>query len=204
MKAVQDGFVPEEKVNEAALRIVRTILAFDRGHKEYDMSVVGCEEHIAIAKKAAEEGITLIKNEGVLPLKKDKVKKVAMIGKLANKENIGDHGSSWVRPPYVVTPVQGMERINPDSEVIFNDGSDLESAKKLAREADAVIFVVGYNHDDEGEFISADQAANYTGAMGGDRKTSLGLHKDEIKLIQEVGPENPKSTVVLIGGNMIM
>ena len=99
VKAVQDGFVPEEKVNEAALRIVRTILAFDRGHKEYDMSVVGCEEHIAIAKKAAEEGITLIKNEGVLPLKKDKVKKVAMIGKLANKENIGDHGSSWVRPP---------------------------------------------------------------------------------------------------------
>ena len=184
VKAVQDGFVPEEKVNEAALRIVRTILAFDRGHKEYDMSVVGCEEHIAIAKKAAEEGITLIKNEGVLPLKKDKVKKVAMIGKLANKENIGDHGSSWVRPPYVVTPVQGMERINPDSEVIFNDGSDLESAKKLAREADAVIFVVGYNHDDEGEFISADQAANYTGAMGGDRKTSLGLHEDEIKLIQ--------------------
>lgn len=204
VKAVQDGFVPEEKVNEAALRIVRTILAFDRGHKEYDMSVVGCEEHIAIAKKAAEEGITLIKNEGVLPLKKDKVKKVAMIGKLANKENIGDHGSSWVRPPYVVTPVQGMERINPDSEVIFNDGSNLESAKKLAREADAVVFVVGYNHDDEGEFVSADQAANYTGAMGGDRKTSLGLHEDEIKLIQEVGPENPKSAVVLIGGNMIM
>ena len=54
VKAVQDGFVPESKIDEAALRIVRTILAFDRGHKEYDMSVVGCKEHIALAKRATE------------------------------------------------------------------------------------------------------------------------------------------------------
>ena len=40
--------------------------------------------------------------------------------------------------------------------------------------------------------------------MGGDRKKSLGLHEDEVKLLQEVGPVNDKSTVVLIGGNMIM
>ena len=40
--------------------------------------------------------------------------------------------------------------------------------------------------------------------MGGDRKTSLGLHADEIELLQQVGPVNPKSTAVLVGGNMIM
>ena len=52
IRAVKDGFVPESRIDDAALRIVRTILAFDRGHKEYDMSVVGCREHIALAKKA--------------------------------------------------------------------------------------------------------------------------------------------------------
>ncbi|MDO4283947.1 MAG: glycoside hydrolase family 3 C-terminal domain-containing protein [Eubacteriales bacterium] len=204
VRAVQDGFVPQEKIDEAALRIVRTILAFDRGHKEYDMSVVGCKEHIALAKEAARKGITLIKNEGVLPFDRGNVRKLALIGKLANKANIGDHGSSWVRPAYVVTPEEGLRRANEDCEVIWNDGSDLESARALAQEADAVVFVVGYNHDDEGEFVSAEQASNYTGAMGGDRKESLGLHEDEIALIREIGPVNEKSAVVLIGGNMIM
>lgn len=204
VKAVQDGFVPEKKIDEAALRIVRTILAFDKDHKEYDMSVVGCKEHIAVAKEVAEKGITLVKNNGVLPLDKTATKKIALIGKLGDTANIGDHGSSWVRPPYVVTPKQGLEAANPDSEVVYCDGSDVEAAKAAAKAADAVIFVVGYNHDDEGEFVSADQAENYTGAMGGDRKKSLGLHEDEIALIQAVAPENDKNCVVLIGGNMIM
>ena len=204
VKAVEDGFVPEEKINQAATRIIRTILAFDKDHKEYEMSVVGCPEHISVAKEAAEKGITLIKNDNVLPLKKEETKKLALIGKLANTAIIGDHGSSWVRPPYVVTPEEGLKNINENCEVIFNDGSDIESAKKLAAEADAVVFVVGYNYDDEGEFISEEQADNYTGAMGGDRKESLGLHKDEIELLQQVGPVNAKSTAVLVGGNMIM
>lgn len=204
VKAVEDGFVPQESIDEAVLRIVRTILAFDREHKQYDMSVVGCPEHIAVAKEAAEKGITLIKNENVLPLKREEVKKLAVIGKLGNAENIGDHGSSQVRPAYIVTPLQGLKAANENCEVVFNDGSDLESAKKLAKEADAVIFAVGYNYDDEGEFVAEDEAENYTGAIGGDRKKSLGLHDDEITLICEVGPLSEKSIVVLIGGNMIM
>lgn len=204
IKAVEDGFVSEERINDAALRIIRTIIAFDKDYKEYDESVIGCKEHIAVAKKAAEESITLIKNEGVLPLKKEETKKIALIGKLADKPNIGDQGSSWVRPPYTVTPLEGMMKINPDSDVIFDDGSDLERAKKLAAEADAVVFVVGYNYDDEGEFVSENEETNYTGAMGGDRKESLGLHEDEIRLLQEAGPVNKNSVVVLIGGNMIM
>ncbi len=204
IKAVQDGFVPEERINEAALRIVRTILSFDKGHKEYDMSVVGCAEHIAVAKEAAEKSITLIKNKGVLPLKRSETRKLALIGRLANTAVIGDHGSSWVRPPYTVTPEEGLRRANGDCEVVFHDGKDVESAKALAREADAVIFVAGYNYDDEGEFISAEEASNYTGAVGGDRKKSLGLHEDEIELIRQVAPVNPKNAVVLVGGNMIM
>lgn len=204
VKAVQDGFVPEASINEAALRIVRTILAFDKDHKAYDMSVVGSKEHIDVAREAAEKGITLLKNEGVLPLKREKTKKLALIGKLANTAVIGDHGSSWVRPPYVVTPEEGLKKANENCEVLFDDGSDLERAKALAKSADAVIFVVGYNYDDEGEFISESQVDNYTGAMGGDRKKGLGLHADEVELIRQVGPVNDTTAVVLVGGNMIM
>ena len=204
VQAVKDGFVPEEKINQAALRIVRTILAFDKDHKEYDMSVVGCPEHIALAKRIAEESITLVKNGGNLPLCKKCNKKIALIGKLGDKENIGDHGSSQVRAAYNVTPLQGLQKVVPDAEIIFNDGSDIESAKKAAAEADAVIFVVGYNHDDEGEFISESEDTNYTGFTGGDRKRGLGLHDEDVELIKAVTPVNENSTVVLIGGNMIM
>ncbi len=202
VKAVRDGFVPEERIDDAALRIVRTILAFDENHKEYDESVIGCEAHVALARKAAEESITLLKNENVLPLAN--VKKLALIGKLADEAVIGDHGSSWVRPKHVVSIYEGLTKRYPDAEIALLDGTDREAARKAAEEADAVIFAVGYNYDDEGEFISSDQADNYTGAEGGDRKKGLGLHPEDVSLIQEIGPVNKKSTVVLIGGNMIM
>ncbi|HKL80764.1 MAG TPA: glycoside hydrolase family 3 C-terminal domain-containing protein [Mobilitalea sp.] len=206
VQAVRNGEVPEEKINEAALRIIRTILSFTEADKEtYKESVLGCKEHVDLALEAARKGITLIQNKDkVLPIDKEKAERIAVFGKLANKANIGDHGSSRVFPEYVVTPLQGIAKISKDTEVIFYEGTDLEHAKKLAADADYTLFVVGFDHDDEGEFISESQANSYTGSFGGDRIETLGLHQEEIDLIQAVGPVNKNSTVVLIGGNMIM
>ena len=208
VEAVKEGLVPEERINEAALRIVRTVLAFEEAHassgKSYGEDVIGCKEHIELALKAAREGITLLKNDGVLPLDRKKTKEVAVVGKLADKANIGDHGSSRVYPAYVVTPLEGLRKIAPDAEFIYFDGSDIETAKEHAREADAVIFVLGYDHSDEGEYVSPRGQDSYTGAIGGDRVNGLGLHADELDLINEIAPENKNSAVVLIGGNMIM
>ena len=132
-----------------------------------------------------------------------KITRIAVLGRLANEEVTGDFGSAMYTK-YIVTALQGISKALPGAEVVFNKGEDIEHAKKLAREADAVVFVVGYDHGDEGEYISEDEIDSYTGAIGGDRKDSLGLHKDEIELIKAVGPENKNSAAVLIGGNMIM
>ncbi|RDY33285.1 beta-glucosidase [Lachnotalea glycerini] len=206
VNAVKEGKVSESKINDAALRIIRTLLCFEEARENKpNESVIGCKEHIALALQAAREGITLIKNENqVLPLVKNNTNRIVVLGKLGEKEVIGDHGSSQVHPAYIVTPIQGIANISPKTDVIYYNGEDLEHAKKLAAKADAVIFVVGYDHDDEGEFISEDQDDSYTGAIGGDRKDSLGLHQDEITLINEVGSVNKNSVAVLIGGNMIM
>lgn len=205
INAVREGQVSESKIDDAALRIVRTILAFTQNDdKAYGTDVLANQEHVALALQAAREGITLIKNQNVLPLDKKTDKKILVLGKLAEKENIGDHGSSRVYPPYVVTPLQGLSKVSPESELIYYSGEDLAHAKELAEKADAVIFVVGYNYDDEGEYITEDQENNYTGAVGGDRTKSLGLHEDEVALLKAVGPVNTNSTAVLIGGNMIM
>lgn len=206
VQAVNDGKVHEEKINEAALRIIRTILSFtEADNKKLDDSIIGCKDHVDLALEAAKKGITLIKNaDKVLPINKEDVTRIVVFGELANKGNIGDYGSSRVFPKYIVTPLQGLAKISSNIEVIYNKGNDFEHAKKMAKDADHVIFVVGFDHDDEGEFVSEDQAEGYTGAMGGDRKDTLGLHQHEIELIQAVGPVNKNSTAVLIGGNMIM
>lgn len=206
LQAVKDGLVPEEKINDAAFRIVRTLLAFTSQYeKEVDTSVLACKEHISLALESARKGITLLQNQNqVLPLDKKRVKKILVLGTLGQSETIGDHGSSWVRPPYVISPIQGMKMVAPEIQVIYESGDDTEKAKQLAKEADAVVFVVGYDYNDEGEFVSEDEAAGYTGSMGGDRRFSLGLHQNEIDLIKAVGPVNDNSVAVLIGGNMIM
>ncbi len=213
VKAVKKGLVSEERINQAAVRIVRTLLAFaEADDKKYSKELIGSKEHISLALEAAEKSMTLLKNDQkVLPLSKADTKRIAVIGRLGNQENTGDHGSSRVYPEYVVTPLQGIQKILPDAEVIFDDGQDIKQARKLAESVDAVVFVAGYDHDDEGEFINNDQddsdisaiGAGFD-AVGGDRTRSLGLHEDEIALIREAGPANKNSIVVLIGGNMIM
>jgi beta-glucosidase len=204
--AVEEGKVPEENINRSAIRIVRTLLAFaEADDKIYDKSIIGCKEHINLALEAAEKGITLIKNNNnTLPLKREKDVRIAVIGKLGEKGDIGDYGSSRVFPSHIVTPVEGIANIAPNNEVIYYNGEDIEHAKDIARTADAVVFVVGYNHSDEGEYVSDDQIDGAMSGTGGDRVHSLGLHEDEINLLQEVGPVNKKSVAVLIGGNMIM
>lgn len=208
VQAVKDGNVSEEKIDESVFRIIRTLLAFEDAYEEtYGEEVLASEDHVALALEAAEKSLTLMKNDKqTLPLDKQAVKSVVVIGKLADVENTGDHGSSRVYPPYVTTPLEGIKNALPNTEVIHNDGSDIELAKKEAMDADAVIFVVGYSHDDEGEYIGEfdDGPGAEFDSVGGDRKESLGLHEDEIELINEVGPINQNSIAVLIGGNMIM
>lgn len=206
VRAVQDGFVPEARVSDAALRIIRTLLAFTEAKQEEEGGYeAGTPEHIALAKKCAQESITLIQNRySVLPFSKEQIRHITVIGTLAGKENTGDHGSSQVRAAYVKTPLQGLKETVPQAEVEWFDGTDREAARLSAQKADAVLFIAGFDHDDEGEYISDQVDSNYTGSMGGDRTGGLGLHEEEIRMIQEIGPVNPNSAVILIGGNTIL
>ncbi len=199
VKAVKDGKVKESVIDEAVVRIVSTILAFTQADdtQQYPEEIIACDEHIELAKTAAEKSMTLIKNDNVLPLKKD-IKKLAVIGRLAQESNLGDHGSSRVHPPYTVTPLDGLKKLLPDCEIVYANGSDMQEAEKAAKDAEAVIVFAGYDREDEGEYVSEKMD------LGGDRKESLGLKKEEIKLINSVGSKNKNIAVVLIGGNMIM
>lgn len=205
VEEVKNGNVPMSKIDEAALRIIRTNLAFAESKSSVESEVIGNQEHIQLALQSAREGITLLKNNSnVLPFDKNETKNILVLGKLAQNGNIGDKGSSEVHPAYIKTPIDGILNIAGNSEVTHYDGKDLAHSRRLAEKADAVIFVVGYDYNDEGEFVAEDKEDVYTGAVGGDRVSNLGLHARDIELIKEVGAVNDQTAVVLIGGSMIM
>ncbi|GAG55385.1 unnamed protein product [marine sediment metagenome] len=98
--------------------------------------------------------VLLKNNSNLLPLNIENTKTLAIIGRLADLKNTGDHGSSNVDQPNIVTPLQGFKnQIGDKTKILFNNGKDLESAQSVAQRADTVVIVVGYTYKDEGEYF---------------------------------------------------
>jgi len=221
--AVNKGAVEPEVIDRACRRILTTIYQFasrEDPYEAYTMDMVATEDHRAVAKEAALKSMVMLKNDTVLPLKADKLTKVAVMGRLAKLENTGDHGSSRVRPTHVVTAYEGLEQALPaQTELLYSDETDLDAVKTAAGQADAVIVVVGYTADEEGEYVPGDialdpnvQAAvedavdgrpgsNF--AVGGDRRF-LTLPSAQVSMIKAACAQNDNVTVVMISGSAVV
>ena len=129
--------------------------------------VVGCEEHRDLALRAARETITLLKNEGkVLPLDRNGIKTIAVIGPNAHRALLGGYSSV---PKHNVTVLEGIQaKVGKGVKVLYSEGckitvggswqqdevtaSDPEEdrkqiaeAVKVARKADVIVLAVGGN-----------------------------------------------------------
>ncbi|HST65346.1 MAG TPA: glycoside hydrolase family 3 N-terminal domain-containing protein, partial [Mycobacteriales bacterium] len=198
-------------VDRAARRLLRTQLAFAAAvpPEPPPLSVVAGPEHRALAREVAARSMVLLRNEGdLLPL--SGVSRIAVLGRLADVPNTGDHGSSDVRAPSVVTPLAGLRDALPD--VSFVDS---------AADADVAVVVVGYTAEDEGEYVGSfdpglarlyppppdpealeDLARVWDAGpqlVGGDR-ASLRLHPADEDLIRATAAANPRTVVVVLAG----
>jgi len=157
LKAVEAGEVAESCIDQAALRVLRTLLVFENtpDPMTYDKELVACPAHVALAREAAEKSMVLIKNQGpALPFNKS-VKRVLVLGRLAAQENTGDHGSSRVYAPYVITPLEGLKKyLGQGVEILHRDETQMTEAQQLAGEVDCVVIIAGNDFNDEGEFVS--------------------------------------------------
>jgi beta-glucosidase len=198
MKYLEKGQISQKQVDDAVLRILRLKLKY--AHKGdpiiYNKDKIACKEHVQLALEAARKSIVLLKNEdNILPLNRNNIKKIAVIGKLADTPNTGDKGSSIVYPPYVITPLQGIKKAAGNAiEITYCDANNLNDAEKLARQTNTVIIIVGYTSKNEGEFIPP---------MGGDRN-SLKLNAEDEELILKVISANDRCIVILEGGSSII
>jgi len=203
LDAVEHGQVKVERIDEAVLRILR--LRIDYATRPdamtYGPALRRAAAHVSLAREAAEKGMVLLKNDGLLPLRRGAIGSLAIVGPLADADVLGDHGSSIVRPLSHVTLLAGLKAaLGATARVVYEPGKDLEKARLAAQTADAVVVVSGFNYLDEGEYNP------YTGVprkdWGGDRKF-LGLKPADQSLIQAVAAVNPRTVVVLVGGAAI-
>ena len=193
---VTSGNIPETVIDEAVSRMVRKKLQhFLDQPIPLDESVIASDEHLALAQAAAAVGSVLLKNESsALPLDAAAITRIAVVGLLADTPNIGDTGSSSVRPDFVVTPLQGIQDAFGDQVTIEHIGKDVLDGDDIARieSADAVIVVTGLTAEDEGESL-----------IGAGDRPDLGLSEERVALIQDAAAANDRAIVVLEGGSAI-
>ena len=170
MKAYQDGMVTEEEITTAAERLFTTrflLGLFDE--TEYDRigyDRLECPEHLALADRAAAESVVLLKNDGILPLKKEGLKTVGVVGPNANSRAalVGNyHGTS----SRYITVLEGIQDVlGDDVRVYYSEGCHLfkekvenlalrqdriSEAVAVAKNSDVVILCVGLDETLEGE-----------------------------------------------------
>ncbi|RVU05920.1 glycosyl hydrolase [Novosphingobium umbonatum] len=216
VKAVEEGMVEPYVVDRACRRILTTQLRFARRQDPlptYGPELVACEAHRTLALEAARKCAVLLENDGTLPLRRDKVRKLAVLGALAALENTGDNGSSRVRPPYVVTPLAGLRRMLGEEAVLHADESDLDAARAAAAAADAVLVVTGYTAKEEGEYILGDIALGADKKprgpslsptpIGGDRE-SLSLPSAQVALIKAAAESAKPVVVAIVAGSAVL
>nr|AGC95327.1 putative glycosyl hydrolase [Aspergillus terreus] len=156
--ALERGDLSWVDVDRSCERILRKELEFavKTEDSQPGADVIFCAKHRALAREAAARSMVLLKNNPVdggpvLPLQATSLSRVAVVGRLANVANTGDKGSSQVFPPGVVTPLEGIRAALPGVEVLF--AVSQKEAETLASQVDAVICIVGYDHEDEGEYV---------------------------------------------------
>lgn len=181
---VRDGKVSEATIDERARRVLRMMFRIGLLDPDRTIPTVSVAAHGATARRAAEEGTVLLRNQGgLLPLQAAHLGSVAVIGPYANQAYTGGGGSSQVLPYYSVSPSAGItKRAGPGVTVESDDGSDVARAVALARRSDVVVVVVG------------DQSRE-----GRDR-TSMDLPGGQNHLIDMVATANPNSVVALQTG----
>jgi beta-glucosidase len=189
VEAVRTGKLDEAVLNESVRRILRIVYKAKETPKTGAFDV---EAHHALAQKIAAEGMILLKNDGILPLKGHQ--HIAVIGRSAENAHFQGGGSSHINPTKVAVPFKELQSRAENAELTYAEGypqdnsfrQDLiDQAVNLAQSADVALLYIALPTFKESE--------------GYDRK-DLDLTEQQIALIQAVARVQPKTVVVLNNG----
>ena len=122
--AVEASEVSEKLIDDKVKRILTVAEFSNRFQKPQIKAEQGIDQpkHRLLLRKAAADGMVLLKNEGSLPLKKN-IKKLAVIGPNALEAQIIGGGSASLRPHYQIHPLEAVqERLGHETEILYSKG----------------------------------------------------------------------------------
>lgn len=192
VEAVQNGTMDEKVLDTAAERILTVVLKY-LDHKKPE-TVIDFEADHEKACKIAAESMVLLKNDGILPLKKDA--KVAFVGEFARTPRFQGGGSSNVNAYKVTSALEAAETMGLHvsfapgyaTKTPEPDAALLEAAAKTAEAADVAVVFVGITDAMESE--------------GFDRRT-LSMPENHEALVAAVSKVQKNTVVVVMCGGCI-
>ncbi len=210
-EAVERGEVAESRVDDMARRILRSLAAVGALDRAATRSPADPGPGLAVAERVAERGIVLLENRGgLLPLRAEGLRKIAVVGRRADIGVLSGGGSSRVDAFGGVTlddtpagtpaelamfastgwhhssPVKAIAAIAPAAEVAFASGEDVQAAARLAAAADVAI-VFAWQAREEGKDLP-----------------TLSLPAGQDELIRKIAAANPRTVVVLQTGGAVL
>ncbi len=195
------GKYTEEDINELVRRLLRVYTQVGMFEKEKDLpkGERNSKRHQQLARRMAEEGIVLLKNEKqLLPLNINEINTIAVLGPNATRKfgKVLLGGAAAVTPPYEITPLKGLKEKCKGKVKIIKDPS----------KADVVLLFMGLNHDSQITLLS-DKIKEDKLEFGKESeevdRTEFGLPKVQIELIKKTIEINPNTIVVLNNANPI-
>jgi beta-glucosidase len=195
LEAVKSGELSQELLDKRVDELLDVILSTTAAVKPLEGKPFDIDAHHAMAAKASEQSIVLLKNEGnILPLKKGT--KVAVIGEFAQKARYQGAGSSVVNPTKLdhamdviknfQLDVTGFEPGYPRSGK--GDPAMQAKAVELAKQADVVLLYIGLDEISESEGLD---------------RSHMRLPQSQVDLIEAVSAANPNVVAVMSAGSAV-
>ena len=177
--ALRDGKISEKEIDRHCRRILK-LIAFAKAPKH------PCAEPFSLRQTAA-ESMVLLKNEGVLPLRRED--RIAVVGPYAKAPRFQGGGCAHVNAESVSVPLDEIRRLG--TVVGFADGmgkSGRREAEKLCAGAEKAVVFVGLGEEEESEAY--------------DRK-SMKLPEEQAELVRAICSVQPNTVVVLFNGSPV-
>jgi beta-glucosidase len=185
-QAVANGQVSQSTLDTMVRRVLTQMFAFglfDKTPTGNRNATVTTTAHQDVARRGAEEGTVLLKNNGILPLSTSSLSSIAVLGVDggAGVQSVGG-GSATATSSGTVWPLTGIQNRVAGSgvTVTYNDGTTIANAVATARAASVAIVFASNNYGNEG----TDQP-------------TIDLPGHQNDLITQVAAANPRTIVVL-------
>jgi beta-glucosidase len=189
IEAVKSGDVEQAVLDKAVRRILGIVFMAAQVHKGRAFDV---DAHHTLARRIAAEGMVLLKNNGVLPLKDQR--HIAVIGQAAKKPYFQGGGSSHIKPTRLDIPMDELQKLASGATLAYSEGYPadesfdqalIDQAMNISRQAEVALLYLALPDDKESE--------------GYDR-TDLDLTPHQIALIKAVTAVQSKTVVILNNG----